>query len=144
MNKEIKIEYDNISEKVFATRIVDGKKFGICLSVKHDDYFYCPHCKTNDFNSIKERKIDGEPEIKSLAYGYGWADTRYGKSYLPIIRGTESRDYPVSVKFLCEKCGNEHTKPELLKALQERDYNFDKRLLSAKKECYQKLSILTP
>jgi len=140
MPEEITIKYDNVQNKIFATRIIDGKKYGVCQSIPRQDYFFCPHCQTKNADKIKEIKIDGEPEIKSLAYGYGWADTRYGKSYLPIIDGIKSRDYPVSVKFYCENCGNEHTKPELLEALQERNERFESEKRKVWKEVYNKMS----
>jgi ribosomal protein L44E len=134
------INYDNLEDKICAARIIDGKKYIICKIVDRPKYFYCPHCKTENSNNIKERKINGEPEIKSLAYGYGWADIRYGKSYCPIIDGTKSRDYPVSVKFYCKNCGNEHAKPELLKALNERDKEFENKKKKAWLEVYEKMS----
>ena len=142
--KEIQIQYDSLESKVFATRVIGGQKYGICQSIKRQSYFYCPHCKTEDFDLIKERKMDGEPEIKTIACGYGFADTRYGKSYVPILDGNKSRNYPVSVKFYCENCRNEHTKPELLKALNERDRQYENEKRNTWQEVYDKMSSFNP
>jgi len=119
---KVSISFDDINGKIVG-RLADK---GICFSLKKPEYFFCPHCKTTNFDNVKEERIDGEPEIKSIAYGMGFADTKYGKSYVPIMDGDKSRDYPVSFKYFCENCRNEFTKPELMEALNERDKVFEK------------------
>ena len=130
--EDIKITYDDIEGKIFG-RLADK---GICFSLKRPDYFFCPHCKTTKIDVVKERRINGDPEIKSIAYGEGFADTKYGKSYVPILDGNRSLDYPVSFKYFCENCGNEHTKPDLMKALNDRDINFEKEKEEKIKEIF--------
>ena len=141
MKKEEEIKYrdDVFLEKIFATVIINNKEYGICKSYAVETTFVCPHCKTKDDNKIKEMRIDGEPRIKSLAYGYGWADTVYGKSYLPCIDGTRSRDYPVSVKYYCENCHNEFTKPDLMRLQRDMEKQREKMRREAILFCRNKL-----
>lgn len=133
--KGCELSFDIVTSEVFGCRKVGNEVFGCRKSVPQSKHFFCPHCKTENISHIKERKIDGQPQYISLAYGHVVVDTVYGKSYSDL----GVHDYPVSVKFYCMNCENEHTKPELMKALMESERNRDKEILKAHEHVYLEL-----
>lgn len=133
--KGCELSFDPVTNDVFGRRKVNNKVFGCRKSVPQRKHFFCPHCKTDDISHIKERKIDVKPQYISLAYGHVVADTVYGKSYSK----DGIQNYPVSVKFYCTNCENEHTKPELIKAQIESDKNREKDILKAHEHVYLEL-----
>jgi len=133
---DILISDDTLSGKVYLKK----GGMGICVSYEQTSHFSCPHCRTKNCNSIKERVIDGSPKMKTTTFGYGVADTVYGTHNLSCKGFDISRmDYPVSRKYYCIECQNEFTKPDLLKAQNEKEKQLEDRKRIIVLEAIQKL-----